>query len=223
MKLRKLALAPIAAAAMMAFSLNASAATESWILNVASTGSQGTGPWATVTATEINANSIGVTVNLISPPTIGFVTTGGPHHAFAFNLASDATPAIAGSITPGFVDAGSGINTPFGFFSHTIDWTGGPGGSTPSPGPLDFTIFDAGGITLASFIPSTGAETGYRFSADLLVSGVDGIPVTGNVAVGVPTAPVPEPETYAMMLAGLGLLGFVARRRRQNFGNVLPA
>ena len=29
-------------------------------------------------------------------------------------------------------------------------------------------------------------------------------------------APVPEPETYAMMLAGLGLMGFVARRRKQN-------
>jgi len=28
-------------------------------------------------------------------------------------------------------------------------------------------------------------------------------------------APVPEPETYAMMLAGLGMLGFVARRRRR--------
>jgi len=29
-------------------------------------------------------------------------------------------------------------------------------------------------------------------------------------------APVPEPETYAMILAGLGLLGFFARRREQN-------
>ena len=26
--------------------------------------------------------------------------------------------------------------------------------------------------------------------------------------------PVPEPETYVMMLAGLGALGFLARRRR---------
>ncbi|ELX09859.1 hypothetical protein containing PEP-CTERM anchor [Janthinobacterium sp. HH01] len=28
------------------------------------------------------------------------------------------------------------------------------------------------------------------------------------------TAPVPEPETYAMLLAGLGLMGVVARRRK---------
>jgi PEP-CTERM motif len=26
--------------------------------------------------------------------------------------------------------------------------------------------------------------------------------------------PVPEPETYAMMLAGLGLMGTIARRRK---------
>ncbi len=31
-----------------------------------------------------------------------------------------------------------------------------------------------------------------------------------------PLTPVPEPETYAMMLAGLGLLGVFARRRKQN-------
>ena len=33
-------------------------------------------------------------------------------------------------------------------------------------------------------------------------------------AGGPPTA-VPEPETYAMLLAGLGMMGFVARRRKQ--------
>lgn len=29
------------------------------------------------------------------------------------------------------------------------------------------------------------------------------------------TPPIPEPEIYAMMIAGLGLMGFVARRRKQ--------
>ena len=29
------------------------------------------------------------------------------------------------------------------------------------------------------------------------------------------TTPIPEPETYALMLAGLGALGFVAKRRRK--------
>lgn len=32
----------------------------------------------------------------------------------------------------------------------------------------------------------------------------------------VPTAPIPEPESYAMLLAGLGLMGTIAHRRRKN-------
>jgi hypothetical protein len=31
---------------------------------------------------------------------------------------------------------------------------------------------------------------------------------------GVSVSPVPEPETYAMLLAGLGLVGAMARRRK---------
>lgn len=38
--------------------------------------------------------------------------------------------------------------------------------------------------------------------------------LTGGEVAHLPTAPVPEPETYAMMLAGLGLLGVAARRRK---------
>ena len=35
------------------------------------------------------------------------------------------------------------------------------------------------------------------------------------VTPGSPVAPVPEPETYAMLLAGLGLMGFAARRKQR--------
>jgi hypothetical protein len=38
-----------------------------------------------------------------------------------------------------------------------------------------------------------------------------GINNLGQVAV---TAIIPEPETYALLLAGLGLLGFIAQRRK---------
>ncbi len=37
----------------------------------------------------------------------------------------------------------------------------------------------------------------------------------GHAYLLTPTNPVPEPETYAMMLAGLGLLGVMTRRRKQ--------
>jgi hypothetical protein len=43
---------------------------------------------------------------------------------------------------------------------------------------------------------------------------MSGYPVSQTITL----APVPEPETYAMMLAGIGLLGFNARRRRQAVG-----
>ena len=37
----------------------------------------------------------------------------------------------------------------------------------------------------------------------------------GNTGQTMVPTTIPEPETYAMMLAGLGLMGFVARRRKQ--------
>lgn len=36
-----------------------------------------------------------------------------------------------------------------------------------------------------------------------------------DFAVRLQVMPIPEPETYALMLAGLGLVGFAARRRRR--------
>ena len=39
-----------------------------------------------------------------------------------------------------------------------------------------------------------------------------GLARTGAIGV---TAAIPEPETYALFLAGLGAMGFMAKRRRK--------
>lgn len=43
---------------------------------------------------------------------------------------------------------------------------------------------------------------------------MSGFPVSQTITLA--AAPVPEPETYAMLMAGLGLMGLVARKRRKN-------
>jgi type VI secretion system secreted protein Hcp len=43
--------------------------------------------------------------------------------------------------------------------------------------------------------------------------------LVGLYALGV-TSPVPEPSTYVMMLAGLGLIGFIAYRRKNDSSNM---
>lgn len=68
------------------------------------------------------------------------------------------------------------------------------------------------------------ASFSYTANANGAVSLVLGVVDIGDMGgtselrvdnVAVTSAPVPEPETYAMMLAGLGMLGGAVRRRRQ--------
>jgi len=79
-------------------------------------------------------------------------------------------------------------------------------GSAYSYSTSDQSLFHAGTNLLTFAVSNWGAgPTGLSFRAD--------IEFTANP---VPTSPVPEPETYAMLLAGLGLLSFTARRRKQS-------
>lgn len=75
-------------------------------------------------------------------------------------------------------------------------------------------------LTSTEIDPGLDALSGLALSIRFLGVGeffsveysVDNLSIVNEANIA---APVPEPETYAMMLAGLGLLGFVARRRKQ--------
>lgn len=92
-----------------------------------------------------------------------------------------------------------------------------------------------GSLSRTATLSIPGLETGYysvegsapygTFSTFSFSSGVLALSASGGTAAitGQPqnefkfyfdATPVPEPETYAMMLAGLGLIGFIAARRR---------
>jgi len=86
------------------------------------------------------------------------------------------------------------------------------GGNNWADGQLDSYITAPGGtdsISMAgpgTFYVSLVLDTKTQPFSD------DQHPSWGSFHVNV----VPEPETYAMLLAGLGLMGFVARRRQRN-------
>ena len=109
---------------------------------------------------------------------------------------------------PTAVPVGEGT---IGFFYGTIDPSPGGNGTVDSRA----VSFAGLGDGLAAINPG---ETAYAGGGTLPVSAqLTNTHVWFNVNSGTPdpVAAVPEPETYALMLAGLGGLGVVARRRKR--------
>lgn len=74
--------------------------------------------------------------------------------------------------------------------------------------------FDAADLALAQSTVFTGDFGSYRLGLTASASGAQGGPDTFFIASTAVTVPIPEPETYALLLAGLGVIGFVSRRRK---------
>lgn|ERR1019366_3660874 len=75
-----------------------------------------------------------------------------------------------------------------------------------------------GSTGLISINPATMSFTGGGVpnAYELKVQGYTTSDLTGSYAGNINIAAIPEPEIYAMMLVGLGLLGFSARHRNEN-------
>lgn len=67
-------------------------------------------------------------------------------------------------------------------------------------------------LTRYTFSFTNLAAGSYTLKFNLLFGGK----YTGNYTISPVTVPVPEPETYGMMLVGLGLMGTIAFRRQKN-------
>ena len=80
------------------------------------------------------------------------------------------------------------------------------------------------GGSLGFFVLSENVSTGsagtfalsQQFNASSTVPMEWTLATDGNLSYGAVAAPIPEPETYALLLAGLGMLGFMGRRRLNN-------
>ena len=159
----------------------------------------------------------------------------------AFNVAAPATLVATTAVQAGFASAAYSNNdlnpaTPTSLFY--IDTTADLLKVTPSGfnnpvittvGALGFNAngvngFDISGLGTA-YAAMTDADTGKSglYTINLATGAanfVGAIGIGGNTAIapallGLTVAVIPEPQTYALMLAGLGAIGFMARRRRQ--------
>jgi hypothetical protein len=144
-----------------------------------------------------------------------------------FSLHAKTAGDIASRVNAAYVfgfNRGGTANSPFGAigvpdvsFNATAvmrsNGTGSVGANSFAVNVVGDEIF---GTLSASLLPSNGATPDqYTWSLWSINSAITGLPrnadfaPTSNIAVAV----VPEPETYALMLAGLGAVGVVARRR----------
>ena len=131
------------------------------------------------------------------------------------NLFYSATPYTP--LSAEFVTRNPGAST---IGNQTVSWTGG--------GLLNFGFEGYVGSIALNNLPSSwaagtsigliGRNVSYGSQTFAYVIGYNDSfhhADWDDVVVGVNIDPIPEPETYAMLLAGLGLMGFVARRRKQ--------
>ena len=182
------------------------------------------------TYTGVGLRGDGLTFTLAGTPGVGSGGSGLGYQGLGSNSVAFAidtfhfdgepvSPSLqilaGGSVTPlAFTETGldDAIRDPdFQWYAH-VDYA--PSGLDDNAGTFMGTIehINLGGFSVSaqvnfSDLGMVGNDVYYGFTAG------NGAALDEHIITS--AVPVPEPETYGMLLAGLGLIGFVARRRRK--------
>ena len=141
-----------------------------------------------------NASQIGIVFNASEPAPANDVTLTG------LQLSIYSATGGAALFSSGNVVCGATVNNCN--LTNTFSGTGNSG--------FLFTLDTTQAAAANSFITGTN-RIGLSATATSATGGNETFFVTR--LAGTVTPPIPEPETYALMLAGLGLMAFMARRR----------
>ena len=159
--------------------------------------STGTDAYIAITGQGSFESVLKVTPTVTNQLVLSFSSLDGAYSAVSYSFYSDA-----------------GLTTSVGAISgYTIRQTASGNSSNFSVGDQLIPFQDA---AKSSF--NLSAATPYYLKLAGTLNDADAV---GNFKVTVGSAtvtPVPEPESYAMLLAGLGLMGTIARRRSRKAG-----
>lgn len=180
-------------------------------------------------ALTLSAASASAATSITTPLVFDASGDAGFSRSFAKGNIGNFTDSYTFSIDAGLVgDLSAGVKSKYSFSFANIVLAG-----------VDLTGFTLTGPVLVNGTATTTSydlnwfslEKNDTFSLSVhdLVAGQYALKVSGSAAltsgifpakysgtVSLVTTPVPEPDSYAMLLAGLGLMGVVARRKRNN-------
>lgn len=145
-------------------------------------------------ATTYNLNNLAIGDNYLSGSAVSNVLVSNGNFADIFNFSIGANSGV--DVSAGTLNFGK-----FNIIDTTFKYTLYSGINELASG------INNGGFTIAAL----GSGT-YHLDVLGTATGSKGGQYNGAITI----SPVPEAETYSMMLLGLGLIGFIARRSKQN-------
>jgi hypothetical protein len=148
-------------------------------------------------------------LNYAGGPSLGSLSFSAIADTAANRTLYGASQLLSGAIASASNGFTNGSNAEQGQYDIDIVFSGN------ALNPNEKSVYNITGTGLtASMFNTLSSGTGNTFYAGIEILQTTSSPGFDARIGAQPVAAIPEPETYAMLLAGLGLLGLAARRRK---------